>query len=345
MRRIGRRPRRLAMRLKFEDLSTRARDLRKAYLVCGDEPFLVEEAVAHIVRAAEVAGVSDRQRFSLEAGFSWPRFRETLASPSLFAPRSLYELRVREGREALGRELLACLPLVSADAILLVVTGALERSTLKAEWVETFAEQGHVVTLTVFEGERLVAWVRQRLREAGILDEDLAARIAYYAEGNMGAAADAIMRLKDDPNPNLAALSDIMGDEARFDVFAVTDAALKGDLALTHRYVRRLRAEARDPILMSWALAREVRVLVKVVAAQARKGALTDIFQRERVWAARQGLLTSAAKRLSQATLRRLLLGCARLDRVNKGRADGDSWLLIETIALALAGMPAEGGL
>lgn len=319
--------------------------MSKAYLVCGDEPFLVEETVAHILRTAGAAGVSDHQRFFLETGFSWPRFRETLASPSLFSPRSLYELRVREGRETLSRELLACLPLLSADAILVVVTGALERATLKAEWVEAFAEQGHVVTLTSFEGERLVAWVRERLREVGIVDADVAARIAYYAEGNMGAAADAIMRLKDDPNRDLTSLSDIMGDEARFDVFAVTDAALKGDLVLTHRYVRRLRAEARDPILMSWALSREVRVLMKMVAAQAKKGGLTDIFRRERVWAARQSLLTSAAKRVSQTQLRRLLLGCARLDRINKGRADGDSWLLIETIALALAGMPGKGGL
>jgi len=333
------------MRLKSEDLPTRLRDLKSAYLVCGDEPFLVEEAVSHIIRAAQAAGFADHQRFSLESGFSWPRFRETLSSPSLFAPRSLYELRAREGRETLGRELLACLPHVTADAVLLVVTGALERTSLKAEWVEAFAQLGHVIVVATFEGERLVDWVRQRLHEAGIVDEDVARRIAYYAEGNMGAAFDAVTRLKDDPNPGLAALADIMGDEARFDVFAVTDAALKGDLPLTHRYMRRLRVEARDPILISWALAREVRVLVKLAGAQARKGVLADLFRRERVWPSRQALLLSAAKRLSQTRLRRLLAGCARLDRVNKGRADGDSWLLIESVALGLAGMPGGGWL
>jgi len=333
------------VRLKSEDLPGRLSDVRNAYLVCGDEPFLVEEAVTHIVRAAQAAGFADHQRYSFESGFSWPRFRETLSSPSLFAPRSLYELRAREGREALGRELLACLPLLTADTILLVVTGALERSTLKAEWVEAFAQSGHVVVAAAFEGERLVGWVRHRLHEAGIVDEDVARRIAYYAEGNMGAAFDAIARLKDDPNPGLAALSDIMGDEARFDVFAVTDAALKGDLPLTHRYVRRLRAEARDPILMSWALAREVRVLAKVAAAQASKGPLADLFRRERVWPSRQALLLSAVKRLPLRRLHYLLAGCARLDRVNKGRADGDSWLLIEGVAMGLAGIPDEGWL
>ena len=333
------------MRLKSEDLAARLRDLKSAYLVCGDEPFLVEEAVLQIRQAASAAGFADHQRFSLETGFSWPRFQETLSTPSLFAPRSLYELRAREGRETLGREILGCLPILTTDTILLVVTGVLERASLKAEWVEAIAQAGHVVVVASFEGERFVGWVRERLRIAGIVDEEVARRIAYYAEGNMGAAFDAITRLKDDPSPNLAALSDIMGDEARFDVFAVTDAALKGDLALTHRYMRRLRAEARDPILVSWALAREVRVLVKLSSMQARKGMLADVFRRERVWPARQAVLLSATKRLPQARLRRLLAGCARLDRVNKGRADGDSWLLIESVAMGLAGMPGEGWL
>ncbi|MHB8255098.1 MAG: DNA polymerase III subunit delta [Acidiferrobacter sp.] len=333
------------MRLKSEDLRAPQRDLRRAYLVSGDEPFLLEEAAAHIVALAQAAGFADHQRFFLESGFSWPRFRETLSSPSLFASRSLYELRAREGRETLGRELQACLPLLTADTVLLVVTGALERASLKAEWVEAFAQLGHVVTVTALEGERLVDWVRLRLRAVGVADDDVARRISYYAEGNMGAAIDAIDRLKDDPNPGMAALSDIMEDEARFDVFAVTDAALKGDLALTHRYMRRLRAEARDPILVSWALAREVRLLTKLAATQARRGVLADLFRRERVWPSRQALLLAAVKRLPLSRLRRLLSGCARLDRVNKGRAEGDSWLLIESVAMGLAGTPGGGWL
>lgn len=330
------------MRIKSEDLNGRLQALRPVYLVCGDEPFLLEEAVACIKAAAEQAGFGECQRFSLESGFSWQRFRETISSPSLFAPRSLYELRAREGRESLGREIATCLPLLTADTILLVVTGPLERASQKAEWVEACAQIGHVVTATSLVGERLVDWVRGRLKAAAIVNEDIARRIAYYAEGNMGAASDAIARLKDEPQQDMEALANIMGDEARFDVFAVTDAALRGDMALTYRYVRRLRAEARDPILVSWALAREVRTLVKIAAAQARKEMLADLFRRERAWPARQALLLSAAKRLSQPYLRRMLFGCVRLDRVNKGRAEGDSWLLIEGVAMALAGMPSK---
>ncbi|AWP22414.1 DNA polymerase III subunit delta [Acidiferrobacter sp. SPIII_3] len=332
------------MLLKAEDLAARLGDLRRVYLVCGDEPFLVEEAVTRIVAAAVAAGVGERQRFFLESGFSWVQFREALASPSLFAARSLYELRAREAREGLGRELPACLPLIAPDAVLLVVTGALDRAAQKAAWVEAVAREGHVVVAAPLAGEQLLAWVRARLREVGIVDEELARRISYFTEGNMGAAADAVARLKSEPHPGVEALAAIMGDEARFDVFAVTDAALKGDLAATHRYTNRLRMEARDPILVSWALAREVRLLGRMASRQARKALLAELFRSERVWAARQALLLAALRRLSPSRLRELLQTCAELDRTNKGRADGDAWVLIERVALGLAGMPGGDG-
>ncbi|WP_297362516.1 DNA polymerase III subunit delta [Acidiferrobacter sp.] len=331
------------MHLKAEDLPARLHDLRRVYLVCGDEPFLVEEAVTRIIEAAAAAGIGERQRFFLESGFSWAQFREALASPSLFAARTLYELRSREAREGLGRELPACLPLVAPDSVLLVVTGALDRAAQKAAWVEAASREGHVVIATPLAGEPLFAWVRARLREVGISNEELARRISYFTEGNMGAAADAIARLKSEPHPDAEALAAIMGDEARFDVFAVTDAALKGDLVATHRYTNRLRMEARDPILVSWALAREVRLLCRMAARQARRAPLAELFRSERVWPARQALLLAALRRLPARRLRGLWRACAELDRTNKGRAGGDAWVLIERVALGLAGLSGGG--
>lgn len=329
------------MRIKAHDVVRHLGSMKPVYLVCGDEPFLVEEAVAAIIGAAMTQGYADRQRYSLESGFSWPQFQESLASPSLFSARSIYELRVPAGgREALGRELKACLPVLHDQALLLVITGALEKATLQAGWVEAIAERGHVVMAVTPEGAQFRQWIEVRLHQVGCSVTDMADRIAFYADGNLAAADQAIRRLAITPDATVASLEDIMGDEARFDVFVVADAALKGDVAQAIRALRRLRAEDQDPILISWALTRELRLLMRAHAALRRKSSLDPLWRAERVWPARQALLLGALKRLAGWQLPGLLRAAARLDRVNKGRAVGDSWLLVERLTMILAGAP-----
>ena len=326
------------MRIKAEELAGHLDQLRPLYLIAGDEPFLVDEAVRRIGVAAQAAGFGEHRRLVLESGFSWPAFREELASPSLFAPRTLYELRAAS-REGLARELKATLPALDESVILVVIVPALDRSAQKAEWVEAASRHGHVVIISVPEGPAFAAWVRARLSEAGIHNPETAAAVTYYTEGNVGAAWQAIQRLALTPDTDPAAVREILGDESRFDVFALTDYALKGDVRGVDRCARRLQSEGRDPILMAWALARELRLLVRA-ASLGDTRARQDLWRRERVWPARQALLEAALRRKTRPELLALLRQCAALDRVNKGRAVGDAWLMTRRIALRLAGVP-----
>ncbi|MDA8362183.1 MAG: DNA polymerase III subunit delta [Gammaproteobacteria bacterium] len=325
------------MRIKGEELAVHLKPLRPLYLVAGDEPFLVGEAVEQIAAAAQAAGFTERRRFMLESGFSWAAFREELGSLSLFASRTFYELRA-DSREGLARELKATLPVLGADTLLVVTTPALDRAAQQTEWVEAAAASGHVVSVSAPEGGAFVAWVRTRAAAAGIHDPEVATAVAYYTEGNIGAAWQAIQRLALVPNADVAAAEGILSDESRFDVFAVTDCALKGDVRGVDRCARRLQTEGRDPILMTWALARELRLLARAGALRNPR-ALQDLWRRERVWPARQTLLTGALQRTTRAELVALLRQCALLDRVNKGRAIGDAWLMTRRIALRLAGV------
>ncbi|MDA8389935.1 MAG: DNA polymerase III subunit delta [Gammaproteobacteria bacterium] len=330
------------MRIKGEDLAAHLEPLRPFYLVAGDEPFLVGEAVGLIAAAAQAGGFTERRRFTLESGFSWPAFREEMGSPSLFASRTLYELRA-DSREGLARELKATLPVLGADTLLVVTTPALDRAAQQTEWVEAAAAKGHVVSVVVPDGAAFAVWVRARLAAAGIRDPEVATAVAYYTEGNLAAAWQAIQRLALLPHVDAAAAQEVLSDESRFDVFALTDCALKGDVRGVDRCARRLQTEGRDPILMTWALARELRLLARASGVRDRR-ALQDLWRRERVWPARQALLDAALRRMTRAQLTGLLRQCALLDRVNKGRATGDAWLMTRRIALQLAGLRLGGG-
>ncbi|MHB1566509.1 MAG: DNA polymerase III subunit delta [Acidiferrobacter sp.] len=324
------------MRIKGTDLPARLEPLAAVYLVAGDEPFLVTETLDHIVRAATARGFGERRRLSVESGFSWHDLRAELSSPSLFAPRTIYELRA-ESRDGLAREVPACLPLLHPDVLLVVATTGLDRAAQQAAWVEAVAAAGMVVLISTPAGAELVRWLRARLAAAGA-DADLAPQIAYYTEGNLAAAWQAVERLAMMPPGLAVAVEDLTSDEARFDVFVLTDAAVRGEGAAVHRALHRLRAEGQDPILILWALSREVRLLLRAAACKDRRQSLQDIWRSERVWPARQAVLQAALGRLSQRVLARLLGDCARLDRINKGRADGDAWLEIERLALRVAG-------
>lgn len=325
------------MRIKGIELGDHLAPLAAVYLVAGDEPFLVAEALDRIAHAAAMEGFDERRRLTVEGGFSWHDLRAELSSPSLFAARTVYELRA-ESRDGLAREIPACLLHLHAGVRLVVATAGLDRAAQQAAWVEAVAAAGVVVVVTPPVGAELVRWLRTRLRDAGA-DADWAPQIAYHTEGNLAAAWQAVERLALVPPGHTPAIEDITSDEARFDIFAATEAAVRGDTAAVRRILHRLRAEGRDPILMLWALSREVRLLLRLAARRDRRQSLQDIWRSERVWPARQALLQSAVGRLPSSELARLLADCARIDRINKGRAEGDAWLEIERLALRVAGI------
>src|SRR5690606_28079168 len=59
-----------------------------------------------------------------------------------------------------------------------------------------------------------------------------------------------------------ARVLEAVADSARFDVFRLTDAVLEGDAARALRVLNALRAEGVQPVLVCWALARELGLLV-----------------------------------------------------------------------------------
>ena len=87
------------MRLNADQLpQALGRGLAAIYLVSGDEPLLVGEAVDAIRAAARGAGYADRTVLFIDRSFDWNELRQAAQSLSLFAERRLFELRMPTGR-------------------------------------------------------------------------------------------------------------------------------------------------------------------------------------------------------------------------------------------------------
>jgi len=336
------------MRLRFTQLPEHlARGLSPVYLICGDEPFQLGEAARLIRTAARAAGFDEREVLDQDAQFDWGALGASASAMSLFSQRKLIDLRLSSGK--IGKDGSAALRAYCArpcpDNLLLVTAPGLERKELENQWVKSLDAVGALVQVWPLKGRELAQWLGQRLTAAGFVPEPGAAELlAERVEGNLMAAVQEIekLRLLREPGPLL--LEDLLGtlaDSARFDLFALTDAAVAGDRARVHRVLAVLRAEGVAETLVLWVLARDLRMLAEAAGAKARNASPAAVFAAHRVPRPRQDGVERALARLQPGLLRGLLQACARIDRAIKGLGPGDPWHGLEVIADRLAGAVA----
>lgn len=319
--------------------------LAPVYLVYGDEPLLVDECCDAIRRRAQAEGYSERSVYTVESGFDWNDLYASTRAMSLFAERRLLELRLPGGKPGdTGARLLVQLAQQPVtDTLLLVAAGKLDKAGRESVWARALDEAGVSVAVWPLEAARLPVWIEARLNtrqlsaEPGVVD-----LLAYHLEGNLLAAAqeiDKLALLSDNGRVRLADVEESLSDNARFNIYGLVDICLQGQAAAAARMLASLRAEGVEPILVLWALGRELRAMAQISAQLAQGRAEAGVFQAHRVWSNRKALVSQALRRLRPAHWLALLVRAARIDRVLKGRAQGDVWQELEALTLAICGI------
>ena len=320
--------------------------LAPVYFVHGDETLLVNECADAIRAAARAQGYAERQVFSVEAGFDWNSLRAASDSLSLFAERRVLELRLPSGKPGRdGTQILrdyAGRP--AADTLLLIVSGKLESAARRSKWVLALEQAGVSIAIWPIEAAQLPGWIDRRMRAHGMrASREALQLIAERVEGNLLAAAQEIEKLyllHGSGELDVDTVAELVADSARYDVFGLVDAALAGDAGHVQRILSGLRAEGVDPVLVLWALVREIRTLT-TMARQLQSSGLAQVLVSHQVWDKRKPLVSAALQRIRGRQWWHLLQRCAQLDRVIKGRAAGSAWDELLQLALSLAGVNA----
>lgn len=339
------------MQLKPEQLEAHLQQtLLPVYCISGDEPLRVLEAADAVRAAARARGYTEREVLTVQAGFDWNSLLTEAGNLSLFAERRIIDLRLPSGKPgdagaAALREFAARPP---EDTLLLVTAGKLDPAARKSKWVQALEQAGALVLVWPLAPQELNAWVRARMRRRGLQPDDEAVQLlAERVEGNLLACVqeiDKLYLLRGAGPVDAAAVTGLVADHARFDVYTLVDAALAGNAARSVRVLNGLQAEGVAPPVVLWALARELRQLA-AMAAELRQGqAPGGVLARYRVWNNRRDLVGRALQRLPAAACARLLRQCAAVDRVCKGRAAGNPWDELLQLILQLAGQPALAG-
>jgi DNA polymerase-3 subunit delta len=256
------------LKINVNQLSTHLqKSLAPCYLVTGDEHLLVGEALDAIRAAARKQGFTSRDLHVATTGFDWSQLRDSGANLSLFAEKRIIELRVPTGKPGrAGSQAIAdFVDVTDSDLLFIVVAPKLDRNSQSAKWVKALEGKGVSIPVWPIGLRELPGWIAERMRSTGLQpDRDAVKLIADRVEGNLLAAGQEIEKLRlllGEGKVTADDVGDAVANSSRYDVFKLVDAALGGDAKRALRILSGLRAEGIEPVIVVWALTRELRTL------------------------------------------------------------------------------------
>ena len=311
--------------------------LAPVYLLAGEELLVLEAADALRARAREL-GYSERE--VLEAGphFDWDDLARAAAGMSLFASRRLLDLRLPTGRPGVeGAKAIVAFCADPPPDVTLLITAMEWSNKHDGAWSKKLDASGTMVVFNAPRPDQWGTWIGARLASRGLsATPDAAALLAERVEGNLLAAAqeiDKLVVLHGSGRIDAAEMEHLVADSARYDAFKLTDAAFDGDGGRALHILAGLRSEGDELIaLMGW-LINQLQLALRLAnardfAAQARA---------ERLWPAREQLFRKALRRAPREHWLACLARAARIDRMAKGREQGEPWREAERLIAAIA--------
>ena len=322
--------------------------LSPVYIIAGDEPLLHLDACDTVRRRAREQHIEERDILHVENGFAWQQLAESASSMSLFGDRKLIELRL--GTQLPGPEGGKVLAAYAKGAptsgnVLLLSAARLDYRAQQSQWFKALASCGVVVLIWPVEFKRLSGWIKQRAARYQLdLDQEASSLMAIRYEGNLLAADQALarMQLLMAPGTRLSAdaLFHYSEENARYDVFMLSDAWLSGDRSRCVRILDGLKGEGVEPPIILWSITRELRTLLSLhhLLDQGQSLEHACKAQRPAIAERRRTLYQQALGRLPRPRLHKMLLFSQRLDLAIKGSSGLPLWQGLSDLALTLAG-------
>jgi DNA polymerase-3 subunit delta len=334
------------MRVKPAQLKQQVqKGLAAAYFLTGDEPLQLMECSDFLRQVARKQGFTERTVLHVEANFDWSVLQEATQTFSLFASKKLIEIRLGNKTipEAGTKLLTAFFSHTTENTCLLILADKLDAAKQKTKWFALLEEKAIIVPIMPLELAELPAWIQQRLQAQHLsATPDALALIAERAEGHLLACAQEIEKLGLLYPPHhvleVQEVLDAVTDSARFEIFAWVDVVLSGDVARSVRQLRGLRAEGLEPILIAWALDREIRTLAQASYALHQKQSIDYVCKTYRIWQQRKTLVLQAIKRHPATTWQNFLAQSLEIDRLVKGMSKGNVWDALQKLAVQVAG-------
>jgi len=319
------------------------RNLAPMYLISGDEYLLVDEALTFIRETAKKHDFTSRESFTVDKNFDWQFLASLLNNLSLFADKSLIELKISNNKlNNLSSKILqnyAENP--ASDKLLIIITDKLDAATKKTQWYKSINQSGISITIWKLDQKQFLSWIINKLKKCKItLDTEGISLLYDYVEGNLLAASQEIEKLKilyGSVKITTEELLKSITESTEYNVYDLMECALLGDISKIIRILKHLRDEGFEPAIILWAITRELRNLITISLKTQKGEDLEQILQQQRVRPNQKIAIKKVVQEQKLTRLEKILISTSKIDFTLKGAYDGDVWTEIEQILFTIA--------
>ncbi len=347
------------MKINLEGWAPHLRQgLRPFYLISSDEILLQQEARQLLQQTLTAQGYSERVRLQADTDFKWSQLPHETGNQSLFSSLRYVELLWDKG--TFPKDAQACLEKLSLqlsvsasngtpDLIVAIFTPKLDANVARSHWYTAMLNIGTHLTIWPIERAQLPRWIQHRLQQAGLAaNTDLGEQLAELVEGNLLSAAQAIEKLAlrygekgQQVSINRQQLEATISKSAHYSIFDLVDYLLQSDTTKSLVIMQSLLACGEEPILILWAIAKEVRVIAALKAARQSNASTQQVFDQHKIWKQRQRPLIEHAQKLSGKQVVTAQHLCHQLDLAVKGQNPMPVELVLRQLILTLTSIDA----
>lgn len=317
--------------------------LRACYLLCGNEPLLLQESQDHIRHVAAQHDFSEHFSFTLDAHTEWDNIFSLCQALSLFASRQTLLLSFPDSglTAPMNEQLVKLSSLLHPDILLMLRANKLTKAQENSAWFKALSKNGVFVSCQTPELAQLPRWVGTRAKSLNLEIDDAAIQLLCYCyEGNLLALSQALERLSllyPDGKLTLPKVEQAVNDAAHFTPYHWLDALLAGKSKRAWHILQQLQQEDSEPVILLRTLQRELLQLL-TLKRHLEQVPLRTLFDQFRVWQNRRPLMTQALQRLSMQQLQQAIHLLAQIEVRLKQDYGQSIWPELETLSMLMCG-------
>lgn len=308
------------------------KNLAPYYVITGDELLLKQDAIDAIRNAVKNAGFDERISIQNDTAGEVDSLYTLLNNGSLFTEKKYIELDFRETLP--NKQIAAILESdtkhPSPDRVLLIQIGKVDQKILKSSWYHAIEKIGLIVSTWPIPQKQIPEWIRMRASQYQItLSKEAAELIADYTEGHLMAAAKTIEKIrliKPQKIVDVPIIKAILSDESHFNLFDLTDALLSRNGARILHIINRLKLDQIEPILILWAITRELRILAKMQKEVKQGANIEHLFEKYKIFYSKRPFIQRFLNTYSEKDCWSSIEHASKIDQIIKGGRAGNPW-------------------